>query len=243
MKAVSFGRRIGVAVVLAVGRAAAAWAGSAAPQITSVDHAEFTAEQFGSFTITTTGSPTPAISLAGGYPPNLTFTDNGNGTATLAGTPTVGTAGGGDVTITASNGIAPDAVQTLHLLVYEKATIDGPLAATVVEGVPASVTIYSYGQPAPSLSLVGDLPQGLALESPSPGVLRLTGVPRFGSAGSYSGTLTATNSVGSSTAVFVLTVNPVSSIPTLQRLGGLLLLALLAMAGALALRHRGRQAR
>jgi hypothetical protein len=42
----------------------------------------------GSFTVTTTGYPTPALSESGALPAGVTFTGNHNGTAALAGTPT-----------------------------------------------------------------------------------------------------------------------------------------------------------
>ena len=61
----------------------------------------------GTFTVTTTGSPTPAISETGALPSGVTFTDNGNGTATLAGTPAAGTAGSYPLTISAANGVLP----------------------------------------------------------------------------------------------------------------------------------------
>ena len=48
----------------------------------------------GSFSVTTTGGPTPAtIARTGTLPAGVTFTDNGNGTATMAGTPSAGTGG------------------------------------------------------------------------------------------------------------------------------------------------------
>src|SRR5208282_6704065 len=64
-----------------------------APAITSADNAAFTVGQAGSFTITTTGYPTPAITETGSLPAGVTLTDNGDGTATLAGVPQEGTAG------------------------------------------------------------------------------------------------------------------------------------------------------
>ena len=60
------------------------------PQITSADHATFTAGAAGSFTVTTTGQPTASLIETGSLPPGMTFTDNGDGTATLGGTPTAG---------------------------------------------------------------------------------------------------------------------------------------------------------
>ncbi len=88
-----------------------------APAITSADDAAFTVGQFGSFTITTTGYPTPAITEMGSLPTGVTFTDNGNGTATLAGTPQEGTLGTYPLTLTAANGISPSATQSFTLSV------------------------------------------------------------------------------------------------------------------------------
>ncbi len=59
---------------------------SATPQdITSADQVTVPARQPFAFTITTTGSPTPSISIIGKPPRKLTFVDNGNGTATISG--------------------------------------------------------------------------------------------------------------------------------------------------------------
>jgi hypothetical protein len=59
---------------------------SATPQdITSADQVTVPARQPFSFTITTTGAPTPSISIIGNPPRKLTFADNGNGTATISG--------------------------------------------------------------------------------------------------------------------------------------------------------------
>jgi len=58
------------------------------PAITSASSTTFTVGAFGTFTVTTTGSPTPSISQSGTLPNGVSFHDNGNGTATLSGTPT-----------------------------------------------------------------------------------------------------------------------------------------------------------
>jgi len=61
-----------------------------APVFTSADSAIFTLNAFNTFTVSATGTPTPAFTIIGGtVPTGLTFSDNGNGTATLSGTPTV----------------------------------------------------------------------------------------------------------------------------------------------------------
>jgi hypothetical protein len=48
-----------------------------APAITSADHVGFTTTGAGSFTVTTSGAPTPSLSEAGTLPAGVTFTDDG----------------------------------------------------------------------------------------------------------------------------------------------------------------------
>ena len=88
-----------------------------APAITSGTSTTFTVGQLGSFTVTTTGSPTPTVSESGALPSGVTFTDNGNGTATLSGTPTA--AGTYPLTLTAANGVLPNATQSFTLTVNQ----------------------------------------------------------------------------------------------------------------------------
>src|SRR5262249_20188706 len=61
----------------------------AGPAITSPAAVSLLVGSAASFTITTTGSPAPAITESGALPGGVSFLDNGNGTASLAGTPTV----------------------------------------------------------------------------------------------------------------------------------------------------------
>jgi hypothetical protein len=65
----------------------------------------------GSFTVTTTGSPAPALGETGTLPSGVTFKDDGNGTATLSGTPAAGTGGVYTLTLTATNGVGSAATQ------------------------------------------------------------------------------------------------------------------------------------
>jgi hypothetical protein len=60
-----------------------------APVITSPNNATFQVGVLGSFTVTTTGFPTPSLTESGVLPNGVGFQNNGNGTATLKGTPTV----------------------------------------------------------------------------------------------------------------------------------------------------------
>ena len=98
----------------------------AAPVITSANGTNFTVGVGGTFTITTTGYPTPTITETGSLPSGVTFTNNGNGTATLS-----VSAGAADdntsFTITAANGIGSNATQTFTL---------NPVAPTFIGGSP-----------------------------------------------------------------------------------------------------------
>jgi CSLREA domain-containing protein len=87
------------------------------PSITSASSTTFVTGTAGSFSVTTTGSPTPSITRTGTLPSGVTFTDNGNGTGTLAGTPAAGSAGTYPITFTAANGVPPNATQNFTLTV------------------------------------------------------------------------------------------------------------------------------
>jgi len=92
------------------------------PAITSAASATFNAMTPGSFTVTTSGMPAPAISVAGALPQGVTLHDNGDGTAALQGTPARGTAGSYALTVVARNGSGADATQPFTLTVAEAAT-------------------------------------------------------------------------------------------------------------------------
>jgi hypothetical protein len=88
-----------------------------APTITSASSTTFTVGAAGTFSVTTTGTPTPSISETGALPAGVTFTDHHTGTATVAGTPAASTSGTYPIRITAANGTSPNAVQTFTLTV------------------------------------------------------------------------------------------------------------------------------
>jgi hypothetical protein len=81
--------------------ASCASSSSSAPVITSANSTTFVVNKPGTFTVTTTGSPTPSLSESGSLPSSVTFVDNGDGTATLSGTAL--SAGSFPITITATN--------------------------------------------------------------------------------------------------------------------------------------------
>jgi hypothetical protein len=92
-----------------------------APAITSASSTTFVLNSAGTFTVTTSGYPRPALSKTGALPAGVTFTDNGIGTATLQGTPTA--AGTFSLTLTANNGVSPNASQSFTLTVLTPPTI------------------------------------------------------------------------------------------------------------------------
>ena len=186
-----------------------------APAITSANHATFTVGTPGSFSVTTTGFPAPALSKTGALPSGVTFTDNGDGTGTLSGTPAAGTGGTYNITFTAHNGAAPDVVQNFTLTVNQAPAITSANSTTFTEGHAGSFQVTTTGFPVPSLSKSGALPSGVTFVDNGDGTGTLSGTPAAGSSGSYSLTFTAYNGVGSdSTQSFTLVVAPDNRPPT-----------------------------
>jgi hypothetical protein len=183
-----------------------------APAITSGNAATFTVGTQGSFSVTTTGSPTAAITESGNLPSGVTFTDNGNGTATLAGTPAGGSAGSYPVTITAANGVSPDASQNFALTVNPATaapTITSGGATTFAAGHAGTFTVTTTGNPTAALSATSSpaLPSGVSFSDNGDGTATLSGTPPAGSQGTYMLTITASNSAGTASQTFMLTVN------------------------------------
>jgi len=116
------------------------------PAITSVNATTFTVGTAGTFTVTTTGDPTPAISETGALPPGVTIHDNGDKTAVLSGTPAAGTAGTYHVTFTAHNGAGADATQPFTLTVNAGADTDLKISP------PANVMVNAAGPTGASVS-------------------------------------------------------------------------------------------
>ncbi len=149
------------------------------------------------------GSALPAAtyySETGALPAGVTFNSSG----TFSGTPAAGTVGTYSITVTASNGIPPDFTHAVSLTVGQAPTINSADQATFMTGVPGSFTVTTTGFPAPTLRETGTLPSGVTFD-PSTGVL--SGTPTAGTAGGYPIQITATNSVGSATQAFALTVS------------------------------------
>ena len=179
-----------------------------APGITSAASTTFTTGSAGSFTVTTSGSPAPALTETGTLPSGVTFTDNGDGTAGLAGTPATSAGGTYQFTITASNGVSPNAAQTFTLTVDQAPAITSPSATTFIEGSSGSFSVTTTGVPTPALSESGLLPSGVGFVDNGNGTGTLSGTPAAGTSGSYQVTLGASNGVSPDAAqTFTLTVD------------------------------------
>lgn len=175
-------------------------------QISSANNATFTAGSLGAFTVTTTGTPTPALSKSGSLPGGVTFTDNSNGTASIGGTPGAGTGGAYPITITAHNGVAPDVTQNFTLTVNEAPSITTqPPDRPVCAGGTVTFTAAAAGFPAPTVRWQMDSGSGFA---------------DIGNGGVYSGAttpaLTITGAAAGMTgytyrAVFTNSVNPAAT--------------------------------
>ena len=200
------------------------------PTITSASSTSFTTNVAGSFTVTTTGSPTPSLTEQGSLPGGVTFTDNGNGTATLAGTAT--SPSSSILTLTASNVVASTS-QTFTLNVVapksnDFSISDSPGSATVTPGGQATTTVSTAvtsgsaqtvalsATGAPTGATVSFNPQSLtAGQSSTMTVTTTSSTPT----GTSTITITGTGTSNTHSTTFSLTVNPTPSGPALMQAG------------------------
>jgi Tfp pilus assembly protein PilV len=183
---------------------------TAAPNISSASGVLFTEAVAGSFMVTSTGTPTPALTESGTLPSAVSFVDNGNGTATISGTPALGTAGNYPITITASNGIGSPFVQsfTFGVTAATKPVFTSANNTGFVAKVTSTFLVTTTGAPAATLTETGTLPSGVTFTStPNSGTATIQGTPKANSKGTYPITISATNVVGTTTQAFTLTVS------------------------------------
>jgi hypothetical protein len=184
-----------VAVTLDNGTVSAILEVDQAPAITSANTAHFTVGSAGSFTITTTGYPNPAITETGSLPSGLTFHDNGDGSATISGTAAASSGGNYPLNLTANNGIAPNASQTLTVNVSQPPAFTSGATATFVIGSAGSFTVTTSGFPTVStITESGSLPAGITFTDNGDGTATIAGTPT-GTGNTYPVTLTAANGV------------------------------------------------
>jgi len=191
------------------------------PAITSANSATFTIGVAGSFTVTTTGYPTPSITEAGALPNGLAFRDNGNGTGTLYGTPLVFDGGDFGISFTANNGWPPAAAQAFTIILRQAPAITSANNSTFAYGVSNSFTVTTTGFPVPSIASAGGLPPGVTFVDNHNGTATLAGTPSAG--GTFALVITATNAVTTVTQNFTLNVSGLSVSPSTLSFGTLYL--------------------
>jgi hypothetical protein len=186
-----------------------------APAITSVNTTTFSVGTAGTFTVTSTGYPSPAVTESGMLPSGVTLNSNGDGTATLMGTPSAGTAGNYPFTITASNGIGTNATQSFTLVVNQAPAITTGSTTTFTVGTAGSFPVTATGSPTLALSESGALPSGVNFVDNGSGNGLLSGTPGAGTGGTYTFTITASNGVlPNATQSFTLTVDQAPGVTT-----------------------------
>lgn len=190
-------------------------AGPTGPGFTSPNSTTFIVGVAGTFTVRTTGTPTPTLSETGALPAGpVTFVDNGNGTATLSGTPAAGSAGSYPITISAVFGVGTTPVtQSFTLTVNQTPAITSANHATFTVGtLGPPFTVTATGVPTPALSETPPLPSGLTFTDNGNGTATLTGTPAAGTGGTYTLTINARNSVATTPQTFTLTVDQAPAI-------------------------------
>ncbi len=177
-----------------------------APAITSAASATATVGTAFSFSVKTSGYPTPSISDNGAtLPAGLSFTDDGNGTATISGTPSASSGGLYDLAITASNGVGQPATQSFALTVHQAPAITSAASAAATVGTAFTFTVQATGYPTPTLARTGTLPAGVSFKANSNGTATFSGTPT--KSGSHTETITASNGVSpKATQSLVITV-------------------------------------
>jgi hypothetical protein len=177
--------------------------------VTSAPAASFTAGATGTFTVTTSGNPVPALSKTGVLPGGLTFVDNGNGTATIRGTPAANEFGNFPINIVAaSTSNTVDSLsgssdsfseQTLVLTIDQPPSLAANGSSTIEVGQSDFLGLAVSGFPAPMVTISGTLPAGVTFDAP----YGLVGTPAAGSEGTYPLALSASNGVGTNATLNV----------------------------------------
>ncbi|MEO5625702.1 MAG: putative Ig domain-containing protein, partial [Dokdonella sp.] len=126
-----------------------------APAITSANTIAFTIGAAGTFNVTASGFPLPALSETGALPTGVTFN---TATGVLSGTPAAGTGGSYPLVFTATNGIGAPATQNFTLAIVDGALITSANATTFTVGTAGTFTVTATGTPTPILSETGALP-------------------------------------------------------------------------------------
>jgi hypothetical protein len=108
------------------------WGILQSPSITSAPSTTFAAGSSGTYTITSTGTPSADLRESGALPAGITFLNNGDGTASITGS--AGSSGTYPITVTADNAVSPVATQDFTL------TVSGPSVPPTTTSIPTAPT-------------------------------------------------------------------------------------------------------
>lgn len=193
-----------------------------------------------SATVAASGFPAPTFAVtAGALPAGLTLD---GATGVISGTPTAG--GPATFTVTASNTVAGSAAlddQQFTLLVATPPAFTSTALGSARQGAAYAATLAASGMPAPTFAVTaGALPAGLTLDATSG---ELSGTPTV--SGTFTFTVTASNTAGSTDAALSLEVAAAPAAPAIAATGAdpapitlVATAALLAGAAMLLLRRR-----
>ena len=162
-----------------------------APTFTSANNTVFALGAGGTFTVTTSGFPTPSLGASAPLPSGVTFVDNQNGTGSLV-VSSATAAGSYNLTFTAISAAGSASPQAFTLNVVQAPAIISANNTMFTAGTPCSFTVTAGGSPPPTLSenQLDTLPSGVTF-NPNTGVL--SGTPAMGTQGTYTLNFTAGN--------------------------------------------------
>lgn len=173
---------------------------SSGPAFDSSDAASLTVDagSSGQTSLAASSSPAPTYALVGSAPPWVSIDSS---TGMLSASPPAGAGGSYPVTVEASN--AQGSVQTqVSVVVDEAPALTGAVIAFGV-GKPGGYQVTQNGNPVPSYTETGTLPGGISFDAATG---TFAGTALSGSVGTYSATVNATNSVGSSSATYTIDI-------------------------------------
>jgi len=186
--------------------------------ITSANNATFNQTVTGSFQMTATGVPMHHWTKTGALPNGVTLSTSG----LLSGTPT--NYGTFPITVTATpvNASCGAQTQSFTLTVNPAAPrFTSGNATTATVGQAFSFPITMTGTPAPTVRISGGAPPtGIHVTNTGPGTATLSGTPPAHSGGVYNLTLTATNSSGTFSQSFTLTIDQAPLITSSNHISG-----------------------
>jgi hypothetical protein len=160
--------------------------------ITSAPATNFTVGAADSFTFETSGFPAPTFSETGSLPAGISLSPGG----VLSGVVNPNDLGTYAVTVTASNGVGLAATQNFVLTIDSVPQFSTVPTITFVTGQAHSFSLAASGDPTPTISESGPLPNGVTFTPGANGTATVSGTASVNAVGNYPVFFTAANGVG-----------------------------------------------